>query len=612
MKKALLFLLLLYSHVTLLAQKSSRVQQVDDLITLSDSIYPIDLDRAIRILEKADSLARKINYTDGIFKANLYLSSSKKYQPLESRKYLKNIEYLLKTASKTQKTDYYLFLGYSHSRLGDKTRALEYYFKADSIAEISDSPEHVARVNDYIASFYYSENDFERALEYVRASLVTYQQMNNEYSALNTRLNIGVIYEELNQKDSALLYLNQGIAASNKIYGKDNSFACYIYYEIAKVHFKSSNYSSFLKNIKNAQNLLTDNENSMNAVLIYELYGDYYLEIGKTEKGLEFYQKAHSIAEEGQSYESQLILSKKITEYFLANNPLALSYFEDYIQLKDSIETKEKEVLKEQLVVQYEVREKDKQNDQLKQDIRIKEEEISRRNIILVAAILLSLFAILIIFLLYKRKQQKAKFQYLEVEQKLLRTQMNPHFIFNSLNSIQNYLLNNETEKSVVYLSKFAKLIRGILESSREEFIELDDEVELMNIYLEYQKMQSDHLFDYSIKCDEDLLEEGIKLPPLLIQPFIENAVKHAFSEKKSENRISVVYTMEENDLVVIIEDNGKGFDPNVSRNSSHQSYAIQITQERIQNINAIFKRKINFELSSEEGTKATFHIPQN
>ncbi|NVK63450.1 MAG: histidine kinase [Flavobacteriales bacterium] len=614
MKHAFLLLLIITCfHGFSFAQEASKRKQVDDLMILADSIFPINQERTFRILEKADSIARSINYSNGVLGANLYLASAKKYKPLESRKHLKDIEPLLKVASEEQKIDYYLYMGFSHSRLGDKTKALEHYLKADSIAEISGSQQHVARVNDYIASFYFNDEALEKALEYIRESLATYERSNLEYSALNARLNLGVIYEKLNQKDSALFYLNQCISESNKVYGKGNVFASYIYYEIAKVHFTNSDYPPFLKNLKNAQELLTgEAEKSIDAVLVNELYGDYYLKIGNTEKGLEFYQKAYSIADEGQFYESQLILSKKISEYFLAKNPIALTYFKNYIDLKDSIETKEKEVLKEQLVVQYEVREKDKQNDLLKQDIRIKEEEISRRNIILVAAILLSLFAILIVFLLYKRKQQKAKFQYLEVEQKLLRTQMNPHFIFNSLNSIQNYLLNNETEKSVIYLSKFAKLIRGILESSREEFIELDDEVELMKIYLEYQKMQSDRLFDYSVECDESLLEEGIKLPPLLIQPFIENAVKHAFSKSDENNKIALSYTLSGDNLLVTIKDNGKGIDNNVRVNNAHQSYAIQITKERIQNINAIFKRKVAFDISSEKGTKVTFSIPQS
>ena len=181
MKNLVLILLLVSCNTLAIAQKSVKKTQVDNLIALSDSVFPIDEHRAIQALEKADSIARTINYAEGIFTSNLYLASSKKYKPLESRKHLQDVAYLLKTASATQKTDYYLFLGFSHSRLGDKSKALENYFKADSIAEFSNSPEHVARANDYIAGFYFEEEAYAKALQYIRESLATYKRVKNDY-----------------------------------------------------------------------------------------------------------------------------------------------------------------------------------------------------------------------------------------------------------------------------------------------------------------------------------------------------------------------------------------------------------------------------------------------
>src|SRR5690606_25820377 len=120
-------------------------------------------------------------------------------------------------------------------------------------------------------------------------------------------------------------------------------------------------------------------------------------------------------------------------------------------------------------------------------------------------------------------------------EMKALRNQMNPHFIFNAINSIQHYVLTNERELANRYLVKFSKLMRNILELSKEELITLTEELETARLYLEIESLRFNNAFGFTIGCESGIDPSSIKLPPLLVQPFIENAIWHGLLLKEGE-----------------------------------------------------------------------------
>ena len=157
--------------------------------------------------------------------------------------------------------------------------------------------------------------------------------------------------------------------------------------------------------------------------------------------------------------------------------------------------------------------------------------------------------------------KQKANIdkQLAQTEMKALHAQMNPHFIFNCLNSIREMILNNENEQASLYLSKFARLIRITLNQSSKAFVSLSDTVDYLERYIEMEKIRSDH-FRYTIKAGDDLQPDDIMLPPMLLQPFIENAIWHGAASKKDMN-INISFTKKENEMICIVEDNGIGIE---------------------------------------------------
>jgi len=170
-----------------------------------------------------------------------------------------------------------------------------------------------------------------------------------------------------------------------------------------------------------------------------------------------------------------------------------------------------------------------------------------------------------------------------ELETKMLRSQMNPHFIFNSLNSVQKYIWENKEEDAAEYLASFAKLIRAILENSRKETISLKEEIDTMKLYVELEHRRSNGHFNYTIKVDESLVQQRVFLPPLIMQPFIENAIWHGLNKKEMTGNLLVELLQKNGQLVCIIDDDGIGRQQKTKIGlGGNKSLGVDITQQRI------------------------------
>jgi LytS/YehU family sensor histidine kinase len=198
------------------------------------------------------------------------------------------------------------------------------------------------------------------------------------------------------------------------------------------------------------------------------------------------------------------------------------------------------------------------------------------------------------------RKKQKLKSEYekklANVEMSALLAQMNPHFLFNSLNSIDSYIIRNESKKASEYLNNFARLMRLILQNSRSNYISLKDELEALELYLEMESLRFKNKFSYSITIDKELDSNSIVIPPMLIQPYIENAIWHGLMHKTNgeEGKVELFVSKYENNLLCVVRDNGIGrkraAELKDQRQSSHKrSMGMQITEDRIEIINKLY-----------------------
>ncbi|KQB98868.1 hypothetical protein AQF98_21250 [Pedobacter sp. Hv1] len=184
-------------------------------------------------------------------------------------------------------------------------------------------------------------------------------------------------------------------------------------------------------------------------------------------------------------------------------------------------------------------------------------------------------------------EELKLKNNIKEAEMQTLRSQMNPHFIFNTLNSINSYIIQHKTEVASEYLTTFSKLMRNILDLSKHETVTLAKEISTLNLYMELEALRLEHQFDYSIVVDKNIAPEMIKVPPLVIQPFVENAIWHGLHNKKGNGHILIKITEQnESQLHITIEDNGIGRVASAAlkkQQVNHKSYGIEITINRLQ-----------------------------
>jgi ligand-binding sensor domain-containing protein len=181
------------------------------------------------------------------------------------------------------------------------------------------------------------------------------------------------------------------------------------------------------------------------------------------------------------------------------------------------------------------------------------------------------------------------------MEMNTLRAQMNPHFIFNSLNSINTFILKNDQENATDYLSKFSQLVRLILDNSRTEWVSLENELKALKLYIELEALRFDNAFTYSIRIGQDVLSSQALVPPLIIQPYVENAIWHGLLHRKSPGgKIAIDIWKENNKLMMQVTDNGVGRAEAAKleskNNTQHKSHGMKITAERLAVVNEVYK----------------------
>src|SRR5690606_14522360 len=208
-----------------------------------------------------------------------------------------------------------------------------------------------------------------------------------------------------------------------------------------------------------------------------------------------------------------------------------------------------------------------------KKEVRQKEENQKREvvlkqgakinNLKLLFGALIALLLFGIGFLIYNRSQLKKTLtlqkELAEYEQKALHLQMNPHFVFNCLGSISSFIVQNGTDSAIKYLAKFSKLMRLTLEYSKESLIPIDKEIESLQNYLELEQLRFNNNFDFTITKSAEI-EDDVALPPLLLQPFVENAIIHGLVPKNEKGNITIRFELEKDNLVCTITDDGIGF----------------------------------------------------
>lgn len=298
----------------------------------------------------------------------------------------------------------------------------------------------------------------------------------------------------------------------------------------------------------------------------------------------------------------------------------ALDFSKLAFQLNDSLHTLERQSEYLDLEKKYQTELKNKTI--AEQQTRLEKEQQEKRILMggIGGLLVITVMGGALFYLNRKRKESQLQQEISESEMKALRAQMNPHFMFNSLNAIQQMVMNNENENAFLYLDTYSKLTRQILENSEKKWISVKEEVKFLELYLQIESLRFDYAFRYKIEVTDEVMPNSDKLPAMVVQPIVENAIKHGLLKKSGEKNLLIRFDRraDEGRLQVTVEDDGLGrkAPANEKNEIEHHSMALDITETRLRLLDKQGGSKIEFidvknDTGSPIGTRVLITISQ-
>jgi len=541
-----------------------------------------DLDKAITYIEKAISVASEVKDTLPLADAtnslgNIYKEMALFGQAIDS--YFEALRLWEMKSDTAGMSVAYGSIGLAYYFQKDYDRALEFCRKHLDLSEKRKDLWEVSKIDNTIAQIYNSEGQYDSALFYQRKSLALNREMNYPSGEASSCHNIAATLIHLSQPDSARWYMNRAM-------------------DIA-------------------------------AEINMPVPPEYYITLGNIEQSLGRYRQAYANSYKAYSLgierdlplivsDASLLLSDIYSK--TGRQDLAYGYLKKHMQLSDSISNDEflKQVTR--MEIQYDFDKKQKEVEFVRmQEKLVRDQKIKQQGLLLKGLAILLVLVALISLLYLRHTRLRAKYSQIDLEQRLLRAQMNPHFIFNSLCAIQDLIMTDRPQKANAFLTKIARLMRNILENSREEYVALDNEIETLKLYLDVQQLRFENGFQYEIDIDPSIDAENISVPPMLAQPCVENSIEHGLLPGKGSGRINIRYAITNGLMLLEVTDNGIGREKaaEVKPTVRKRSISTLLTEKRLEHFRKILKEKnISYKIIDlyEEGiaagTKVVMMLP--
>jgi len=426
-------------------------------------------------------------------------------------------------------------------------------------------------------------------------------------------MNLGVLYMEQGQYDKAYEYLNHAdiLSEEYKVNSRDKGDILLNLGEIAfykKEYEKSLDYYSRSKQIREEINdywgLPKNHIYAAQCLTEIERYEEALTELRKSEEICLEYNLNEDLL---NTYLQQSILLEKTKKF-----EKALIYHKKNIRISDSLDQINRTKRLEELEFTHFIDLKEK-------EIAIKDLDLSKKNILLLSLIGLFLLATAFVLFYLRSRSYRNKLQTLSLEQKVRLSQMNPHFLFNSLSVIQDFILGNENDKALNYMSKLSGLVRGVLENSTHEYITVREELDILAAYVELQNLRFGNDISYRFDIDSDIDLDEIRIPPMLAQPIVENALVHGElrNNPEAEIKICLLKNKANNCIDFTVEDNGIGILKSKNQNRVHKSMATEILKDRVRIYNYYSKNDLSIVVTDLKtlnedlhGTRVRFSIP--
>lgn len=456
---------------------------------------------------------------------------------------------------------------------GDYAQAIQYFYQALVIYIQKNDRVGMANALDQIGAVYFEQNDFSKARNYYSKALGLRRLQNDSLAVSYSLNNLGLTAYSEKEYAGAIDFFRRAIDI--KIEFNDVSGLSSAHNNLGLVFQDLKELDSALLHSKLAVMYAVDCANLnkeavalVNVGAVYRLQGLYGL-------ASENLFKALKLSEQNGYLNLIRDAASQLAELYEAQSMYADAYKMKSLEKTMSDSLLNRENLKKIAVAETKFRYENKMaTDSLNNVVAATRKDIENKQVvrrqqqISIFILLLSILIIAIVWLIFRSSrlklrlhQDELKRRAAELENTLLRSQMNPHFIFNSMNSIQGFISANDTLSAERYLAKFARLIRHILENSAQEYILLSEELDALKLYLELEQARFRNKFTWEIKTDSSIDAESIMVPPLIIQPFVENAILHGILHLQGNGKIEIelMHPAEGSKICCIVSDNGVG-----------------------------------------------------
>lgn len=516
-------------------------------------------------------------------------------------------------------------IGVAYRRMDLVKPALDYHTQALDLTnnvknKTNQLEASIAVSQNSIGNIYLALKRYDLAINQFMKSLKIEEKLNQKLGLAINYHNIGYAQEAMGNYKNAMENYQRSLLFNNEINSDVGRVICYN--SIGSLDIKLGRLSEAKEIIEQALSKGIEIGDQFYIATSYVNLGWVNLELKELENAKGYLQKAIETSNKYNLTFSAVEANKKLAELYeqIGEHELALQHYKTAIDLENTITNERNFQYVNDIVLEYE---NEVKNKQIKLLADRNEELLKNQKLYLLIIFSVVLLTVIMIALNRNRQLRQEK-QILTLEQDMLRSQMNPHFIFNSLNSIKHFIINNDQQNAVYYLNKFAKLIRKILVSNTEKHISLEDELETMKLYLSVENMRFSNQIDFSINIDQSINTAAIKVPSLILQPFLENALWHGLSSKANNKKIKLEVTKgSKNHVAVTITDNGIGRVEsekiNKDKSLKRKSVGLNITKARLSNFSKRFTTDYNLKITdlyTEDqkaiGTKVELLIPTN
>lgn len=608
--------------IKLLVDKAVGLQKAELLIKLCDLTLYNQTTLALNYANEAYSLADnqgidslKYRALNKIGDANLLLGFFDKAMEIKDS--------VLQYYTKTQDS-IHIAAAYNDKALILKSVSLnselimEYNLKALKIREQLNDSNGIATSLNNIGTVYFDWKKYEKANEFFFRSLDYFELLKLNDESAKVLSNIGTAYTKLGDFENAEMNLLKAKDLYKIVTNKKDESELLI--RLSNLRYHQGKLDEAIKILHEAIAMKEELQHREGLATCFYNEGYFYWKKGDLANAEVYFKKCLDLTNEMGIQEDLPIIYESLSKINRDQHDFesAYHYLLKCKAVEDSIFSNQQHQQLEELQRKYDFEKKESENILLKEENNNQQIILKKNRFILYLSMSIAFLFVLFLFVFFQRRRTVDQLKNLVSEQRLLRSQMNPHFIFNSVSAIQNYILSHSPKEAVNYLSAFASLMRQILENSSKEYVELEDELKWLKNYFSLQKLRYSNRFDYVVDIDNEMRSHSVLIPPMLTQPFIENAIEHGIKEMEEPGKIWLRYKIKGPLIQVEIEDNGIGILKSKKQKlAGHKSFAIEATKNRMKVLHKKEKTSMSFEVidKSEQqheskGTIVRFTLP--